>query len=215
MAQFLGSQDEEFHKPDLLLFNGSMFRAEILRDKVRDVLSMWPGDEVSELESRDFRLAVSRGATYYSRVSSGEGIRIKASLAYSYYVGVEKAEMAIPGMEPELSLLCIAPHGTEEGSRIRFEEESFYLVTGETSQFRLFRSAFRHDSLGQRLTHNEEEFEELSSLEKALEADEGEQYIPVVIETDVTEIGTLDLFCASVKEDEKRWKLEFQVRDAA
>ena len=215
LAQFLGSQDEEFHKPDLLLFNGSMFRAEILRDRVRDVLNMWPGDEVSELESRDFRLAVSRGATYYSRVSSGEGIRIKASLAYSYYVGVEKAEMAIPGMEPELSLLCIAPHGTEEGSRIRFEEENFYLVTGETSQFRLFRSAFRHDSLGQRLTHNEEEFEELSSLEKALEADSGEQYIPVVIETDVTEIGTLDLFCASVKEDDKRWKLEFQVRDAA
>ena len=89
------------------------------------------------------------------------------------------------------------------------------MVTGETSQFRLFRSAFRHDSLGQRLTHNEEEFEELSSLEKALEADSGEQYIPVVIETDVTEIGTLDLFCASVKEDDKRWKLEFQVRDAA
>ena len=215
LAQFLGSQDEDFHKPDLLLFNGSMFRAEILRDRVREVLSTWPGDEVNELESRDFRLAVSRGATYYSRVSSGEGIRIKASLAYSYYVGVEKAEMAIPGLEPELSLLCIAPHGTEEGSRIRFEEESFYLVTGETSQFRLFRSAFRHDSLGQRLNHNEEEFEEVSSLEKALEAGDGEQYIPVVIETDVTEIGTLDLFCASIKEGDKRWKLEFQVRDAA
>ena len=43
LAQFLGSQDEEFHKPDLLLFNGSMFRAEMLRDRVRDVLSTWPG----------------------------------------------------------------------------------------------------------------------------------------------------------------------------
>lgn len=215
LAQFLGSQNDEFHKPDLLLFNGSMFAAEILRERVREVLGDWIEADIRELNSRDFRLAVSRGATYYSRVACGEGIRIKASLAYSYYVGVEKAEMAIPGMEPELSLLCIAPYGTEEGSSIRLTEESFYLVTGETSQFRLFRSAFRHDSLGQRLDYNVDEFEEVSSLEKSLETDADDQYIPVLIETDVTEIGTLDLFCAAIKESDKRWKLEFQVRDAS
>lgn len=214
LAQFLGSQDESFHSPDLLLFNGSMFKAGVLRDRVREVINSWADDEIKELESLDFRLAVSRGASYYSRVACGEGIRIKASLAYSYYVGVEKAEMAIPGLEPELSLLCIAPYGTEEGSCIRLTEESFYLVTGETSQFRLFRSAFRQDSLGQRLEYDEAEFEEVSSLEKFLDTDGSNQYIPVIIETDVTEIGTIDLFCAATKSDNQRWKLEFQVRDA-
>ena len=48
--------------------------------------------------------------------TTGRGVRIRGGTAQSYYVGVESNMPAIPGMEPPLEALCLAPFGMEEGS---------------------------------------------------------------------------------------------------
>ncbi len=60
-----------------------------------------------------------------------------------------------------------------------------------------------------------DELEELAPLETALEADDlraGEP-VPVRLHSRVTEVGTLELSCQSTR-DQRRWKLEFNVRDS-
>jgi hypothetical protein len=226
LAQFLTYQgddgaDAKAGFPGTVLFNGSMFRSAVLRDRVCDSMSQWlrevggnqndAGHQVSVLEGNDYPLAVSRGAAYYAQVSQGKGIRIKAALPYSYYVGVEKSQMAVPGVEAELSLLCVAPYGMEEGSTVSLEGETFYLVHGEEVQFRLFRSPYRKDSLGATTDLGSEEFEEISCLEKSLEEVDGASLVPVYLETVATEVGSLELWCVSTEDSSNKWRLEFEV----
>ena len=69
--------------------------------------------------------------------------------------------------------------------------------------------------MGTRLTSwREDELEETDSLEASLASAENADggYVPVTIETRVTELGTLELWCASTVSEEK-WKLEFSVRE--
>jgi len=233
LAQFLAHQEAKGVAPRdgfpaTILFNGSMFRAQVLRDRICNSLSRWlqgltnsdsetDSEEnsaelkVRMLEGNDYPLAVSRGAAYYAQVSQGKGIRIKAALPYSYYVGVEKSQMAVPGVQPQLSLLCVAPYGMEEGTTVSLEGETFYLVHGEDVQFRLFRSPYRKDPLGTSTDLGSEEFEEISCLEKSLEESEGASLVPVYLETVATEVGSLELWCVSTDDPSKKWRLEFEV----
>jgi len=54
------------------------------------------------------------------------------------------------------------------------------------------------------------ELEELSPVEVTLPGNSGE-FVPVTLETVVTETGLLQLWC--VAKDGRRWKLEFNVRE--
>jgi molecular chaperone DnaK (HSP70) len=212
LAEFLDHQDV---KPDYILFNGSMFQSEILREKIMDCLNSWMDDaEVKVVDSSDYALAVSNGAAYYSSVVSGEGIRIKASLPFSYYIGVQKAQMAIPGMTPELSMLCIAPKGMEEGENVELPDEQFYLIRGEQTIFRLFRSPWREDEKGSRIDQKDDEFEEISSLEQTMEQSEGKSaHVPVTLKSKATEVGTIEMYCVPSEGAEEEIKLQFDVRE--
>jgi hypothetical protein len=57
-----------------------------------------------------------------------------------------------------------------------------------------------------------DDLEELSPVEVTLPADgNAGDYVPVTLETVVTETGMLQLWC--VARDGRRWKLEFNVRE--
>ena len=75
------------------------------------------GAQARLLEGADLDLAVARGAAYYGYVRRGQGVRIRGGTAKSYYVGIESAMPAVPGMEPPIEAMCIAPFGMEEGTR--------------------------------------------------------------------------------------------------
>ena len=90
------------------------------------------------------------------------------------------------------------------------------LVVGQPAQFRFFSSPVRkHDRPGDVLsTWKSEELEETAPLEAELPADASidEPYVPVRFQSRITELGMLELWCASTK-TEGRWKLEFSVRE--
>ncbi len=62
---------------------------------------------------------------------------------------------------------------------------------------------------------NPEEPQEMVPLETALAADEGRygEIVPVRLHAQVTDVGTLDLWCRSTRDDRRR-KPEFNVRDS-
>ena len=140
---------KSFVHPTAVLFNGGVFKAAPLKARVLEVLNGWltadGGQPAQELEGADLDLAVARGAAYYGWVRQGHGLRIRGGTARAYYVGVETAMPAVPGMEPPVKALCVAPFGMEEGTQADVPPQEFGLVVGEPTRFRFFASSVRRD----------------------------------------------------------------------
>jgi hypothetical protein len=73
----------------------------------------------------------------------------------------------------------------------------------------------KQDNAGNLLEDWGTDLEELSPLEVTLQMD-GRQgtVVPVRIETRVTELGTLEVWCVS-RDGANRWKLELNIRETA
>lgn len=201
--------------PDAVLFNGGVFNARILRDRVCELLGSWANKPVRELSGAQPDHAVALGAAAYARLrSTGEGLRIKAGTARSYYIGMEASAMAVPGRRATTKALCVAPQGMEEGTRQAIENQEFFLYTGESAEFRFFFSDARAGDRTGDLLPDASELEETARLEITLPPPPGHEpgeEIPVRMETSVSELGNLELYLAHAASGQ-RWKLEFNVR---
>ncbi len=204
--------------PTAVLFNGGVFQADPLRERLLAVLNGWAksakAEPVRALEGADLDLAVARGAAYYGLVRRGKGVRIRGGTARAYYVGVETAAPAVPGMPPPLKAVCVAPFGMEEGTEADIPSQEFGLVVGEEVEFKFLGSSTRReDKAGAVLEEWEGEMEELSPVRANLEgkANAG-RVVPVHLHSKVTEVGQLELWCLS-RDGKQRWKLEYNVRE--
>ncbi len=211
-------EGKSFVHPTAVLFNGGVFKASPLKRRVLEVLNDWLASDggespVRELEGADLDLAVARGAAYYGWVRKGHGLRIRGGTARSYYVGVEAAMPAVPGIEPPVRALCVAPFGMEEGTQADVPPQEFGLVVGEPTRFRFFSSSVRRDDKVGTMLDDVDELEELAPIETALAAREGEpgRLVPVNLQAAVTELGSLELRCLE-RGGTGRWKLELSVR---
>ncbi|HEV2863819.1 MAG TPA: Hsp70 family protein [Pyrinomonadaceae bacterium] len=210
-----------FACPTHVLFNGGVMKAGVLRSRVIEVLDNWLRDEGFEplgergvLEAPDLDHAVARGAAYYGRAKRGRGVRIRSGAPRTYYIGVESAMPAVPGLPAPLKALCVVPFGMEEGTEAAIPSREFGLVVGEPAEFRFLSSTVRKaDVVGQMVEDWGDEIEESSPLEVTLKIDGKEDTVlPVRLETRVTEVGTLEVWCVS-RDGAQRWKLEFNIRE--
>ncbi|MEO7145858.1 MAG: Hsp70 family protein [Bryobacteraceae bacterium] len=203
--------------PTHVLFNGGVLRAGLVRERIVETLNRWSKAEgfapVEVLVGEDLMHAVARGAAYYGLARTGKGVRIRGGVPRSYYVGIESAMPAVPGMRAPLKALTVAPFGMEEGTGLQFPEREFGLVTGEPAEFRFFQSPSRRsDAPGSMIEDVREDLEELSPVEVSLPAEgQAGEIVRVTLESVVTETGMLQLWC--VARDGRRWKLEFNVRE--
>jgi hypothetical protein len=207
----------DFLQPTSILFNGGVFNAPALRERVLALLRSWSkGGAVKELTGGHLDLSVSKGAAHYGRMMlTGEGLRIRAGTARSYYIGLESSMPAVPGFKPPVKAVCVAPQGMEEGTKRALETREFGLVTGEPVTFRFFSSSIRAgDEVGAIVADAERELEETAHLQMTLEAIDGMpegDVVPVRLHSSVTELGTLELWMHHT-DSKNRWKLEFNVR---
>ena len=218
---FFGSA-QTFIKPTAVLLNGGVLKAPKLSRRLLSVINGWLQQEGAEparlLDGADLDLAVASGAAYYGYVRKGHGVRIRGGLASAYYVGIESAMPAVPGMPPPIQALCVAPFGMEEGTHTEPSAQEFGLVVGEPVYFSFFGSTVRRDdSAGVLLDHwSESELEELPPIQASLPV-EGRQpgeVVAVRLAARVSELGTLCLE-AIPRDGEQRWQVEFEVRDNA
>ncbi|HXF28073.1 MAG TPA: hypothetical protein VN610_12390, partial [Bryobacteraceae bacterium] len=128
-------------------------------------------------------------------------------------VGIESSMPAVPGIPAPLKALTVVPFGMEEGTDLKFPEREFGLIVGEPAEFRFLSSATRKDDQpGSMIEDIGNDLEELSPMQVNLDPDNNSgQFVPVTLESVVTETGLLQLWC--VARDGRRWKLEFNVRE--
>ncbi|MEM9025786.1 MAG: Hsp70 family protein, partial [Verrucomicrobiota bacterium] len=204
-----------FLSPDVVLFNGGAFHAEVLRERVISMLSRWAGRPVNTLAGAQLDAAVARGAAIYGRMHlSGDGMRIRAGAAHSMYIGIASSMPAIPGFKPPVQALCVVPQGMEEGSGTVLERE-LGLVTGRSVSFKVFSSSGRpEDVVGQLIPDAERMLEASQPLEMAMPEVEGipsGEAIPVKLHARLNETGTLELWMQHTR-SERRFKIDFKVR---
>ena len=220
LAEFLSRHGK---KPTAVLFNGGVMKATRLRNRVIEVLRSWCGHDLKILGGIDLDLAVAAGAAHYGRIRAGHGtrgVRIRGGTARAYYIGIESAMPAIPGFAPPVKALCVAPQGLEEGSKVELPDDELGLVVGENVTFRFFAASARKDDLAGALIDLSAPavaatITELDPVEKLVPV-EGERrsgdVVPIRLEAHVTEVGTLELWCAA-RDGRGRWKLEYSVRE--
>ena len=197
-------------RPDLILFNGGFFESDLLQQRLLDVICSWFRDKQDPewtpqvLQNERLDLAVARGAAYYGLVRRGEGVRISANLARSYYIGIE---------DPQGRVVCLLPGSAEPGQDLSLEQE-FVLRVSQPVEFPLYSSSVRLTDLpGELVSVDQEQMSALppvrTALRKRRRADADEARVSV--HARMTEIGTLELWCAEVG-GERSWRLEFDIR---
>jgi molecular chaperone DnaK (HSP70) len=233
LARDSGQSVHDPARPDIVLFNGGFFHSPALRERLLDVLRSWFDGRTENphgqsdaawqpvvLEHDRLDLAVARGAAYYGMVLRGEGVRIAADLARTYYLGVDSEQSAKPRGLPPGSIdaglaLCVAPASAEPGQEIVVPRPLGLLVS-QPVEFPLYVSSTRlTDAPGEVLPVEREHLKALAPIRTVLQArgKSSDEAVPVQVHSRLSEIGTLELWCAE-QGGPRRWKMQFDVRAA-
>ena len=223
LAAFLAAHGDERHRPirpTHVLFNGGVFKADALRERLsrsdRRLVRRQPRRSSSKAITTSI-CAVARGAAYYGAAKQGQGVRIRGGTARSYYVGIETAGLAIPGAARPLRALCVVPFGMEEGTETDVPGDEIGLVVGEPAQFRFFSSAVRKAGPARRPARSLDRRRDRRNRFAGSDAAAGRRYsrmayVPVRFHSQDHRAGRVR---AVVREHDlgQRWKLEFSVRE--
>ena len=187
---------------DAVLYNGGALRAELLAQRLDEVLQGWQSAKLRRLRNDAPDLAVARGAAMYALVRRGLGLRIGGGSPRTYYVGVASGDRT--------DALCVVPRGAAEGVEQEVRDRTFGLTLGRPVRFRLFAaSGYRPEKPGD-LVPLDDDLAELPPLQTVVQ---GEGVAQVRLRSALTEIGTLELSCVPQRASSgARWKLEFQLR---
>ncbi len=195
LARFLQAQQSEI--PARVLFNGGACRPAAIRQRVLEVLSDWRQEPVTELVNPESDLAVARGAAYFAWHRRRGKKTIGGGSARSYYIGLS-----------EQAALCVVPRNLEEGRSISLEEPELKLLVNQPARFPLLTSSTRsQDSPGTLVDPGL--LQPLPPLETVVKTRSRKSEIPVLLSAEMTEVGTLDIWCRS---GQKRYGLEFSLR---
>ncbi|MBN1852507.1 MAG: molecular chaperone DnaK, partial [Pirellulales bacterium] len=245
--------DQDPARPDIVLFNGGVLDSKIIRDRLLDMMSRWfhpirnperdgsSNQSIPEkdghsawiplvLENERLDLAVAHGAAYYGMVRRGQGVRIAAGLARTYYIGVAGDDEPLlaptkstrPDQKPSFTrppangghAMCLLPAGIEPGQDMELSGQRFHLLVSEPVEFPLFVSSSRlTDEPGEFIPINSEWMTALPPIRTVLKSKKrsAPEVVAVELHARLTEIGTLDLWCSEI-EGRRSWRLQFDIR---
>jgi hypothetical protein len=199
-------------RPDVVLFNGGVFRSTLLQQRLMDVVSSWfpaeAGWKPRGIVNASPDLAVARGAAYYGLVRRGHGVRITGGAARAYYLGLGDA-----GLGQVARVMCVLPRGAEEGERQELAGRRFQLTLGQAVRFPLYASSIRlKDRLGDLLDREARGLVALPALRTVVEPGTIDSpAVEVQLASRLTETGTLELSCEAPPLG-RSWQLELELR---
>ncbi len=192
-------------RPDAILLNGGVFKAERLVERLKAVFERWFGSEIPFLPHRSLDTAVACGAVYSSLARHGLGYAISGGSARAYAIGVEDKE-------GKKRLLCIAPKGLEEGHQVQLPGRVFDLLLDQRIAFSLYASTSEATDPGE-FWPDDQPFEALPPLVTVMRIKDrpGNSKEPVTLTAGLTESGTLEVALQTVALPPLRWKLAFDL----
>ncbi len=202
--------------PDLILFNGGSLKPDIIQQRIRTAIRNWfnSKDENSPviLKNPDPDLSVAIGAAYYGLVKQGTGVKVGSGSPRSYYLGISDKKNDTETQTNKA--LCIVERGLDEGSKINFPDMEFEVLANQPVSFDIFSSSFRSGDKTGDIIEIDDSLSSMAPVHTVIRfGKKGEKKaVPVRIEPEYTEMGTLAIWCRSLVTNH-RWKLQFQLRD--
>ena len=224
LARFLGRQAGSLHsggsslKPSAVLFNGGVFKADELRKRVVDVLSKWAGHRRSRAWRRPTSTSPSRWAPPITAWSArGRGFGSGAGCLGRITWASRPRRRPSRASSRRSRRFAWSRWGWRKGRRPTSPApSSAWSWASPPSSASSARPPGGTTSPGLILDRwSPEELQELNKLETALVTEDGAtegDTVPVRLLANVTEVGTLELWCRSTRDD-RRWKLEYDVRE--
>jgi molecular chaperone DnaK (HSP70) len=208
---------KETPKPDLILFNGGVLKPVSIQERIRDCIRHAFDERDAALPrpmgSTDLDLAVALGAAYYGLVRTGHGIRVGSGSARAYYLGVGHSEVKGARADSQKMAVCLVERGMEEGSKVELKGKEMHVLANQPVSFDLYSSSFRvGDQVGD-VVPVDDSLTPLPPIQTVIQFGKkaGQTTLPVRVEADYTELGTLALWCKALKSPH-RWRLHFQLR---
>ncbi|MCP3926863.1 MAG: hsp70 family protein [Desulfobacterales bacterium] len=195
--------------PDHILFNGGSLKSIKIQKQIIESIKFWFKDEetkeINTLENSNHDLAVALGASYYGLVKSGIGVKVGSGSPRNYYLGISTSDS-------DNSVICLIERGLDEGSKIEIDQ-NFEVVANMPVSFDVFSSSFRSGDKPSDVIKIDNTIAPLPPVQTVIKyGKKGEtKNIPVILEAEYTEIGTLAIYCKSTQ-SQHRWKLQFQLR---
>ncbi|WP_051012454.1 Hsp70 family protein [Desulfobacula toluolica] len=202
------------HAPDHIFFNGGSLKPKVITEKIRKAVRYWFKEEDETLprvlENPDPDLSVALGASYYGLAKIGKGVRVGSGSPRAYYLGISVLEN---GKQTSAKAVCLVERGLDEGTDIRLEGKKMTVLANRPVSFEVFSSSYRSGDKCCDVVDVDETLTTLPSIQTIIKfGKKGEAAeIPVQVEAQYTEIGTLVLWCRSLASDH-RWQLQFQLR---
>ncbi|MCX7107361.1 MAG: hsp70 family protein [Methylococcales bacterium] len=195
--------------PDALLLNGGVFRSKPITQRLIQLLYSWSTKTPKLLENIHPELSVAYGAVSYAIARREKKIKIGGGTARSYFLLIDTDHTT------EQQGICILPRGSEEGEEIILKDRHFALRLGVPVRFHLASTTGDAEYKPGDLIELTDLFHSLPPLAVAFEGDESKPNEEVIVELAVTqtEIGTLNIQCVSVQNNQQRWNVEFQIRN--
>lgn len=225
LADFL--RQHAHARPDTLLLNGGVFRAEQLAERLQQTLADWLGAPLQLLHNDNPDVAVARGAVAYALAQQGLAPVIGGGSARNYFLVLDDAKST--GCTP--TGICLLPRGTEPGQEVRLSGSTFALRLGQPVRFHLVSSTAdladkSQPQAGDLVNLDDAHFVPLPPIVMVLQVAAGvdstsmvsattpsiRQETPVQLVASLTEVGTLEMHCVSLTDDRQRWRLEFDLR---
>lgn len=195
LATFLRENDVN---PDAILFNGGTMKADCLRQRLFDVLSLWRGRDPVILENPHPTLAVAAGAAYYGLVTLGLGQRIQSGNPVSIYLGIGTAKSSNASRHVPEQLLCILPKGSEPEKDYHMADKTFGIDMSRDSAFYLFYtpSPPKAEEPGRLIKFNAKRYLPLPPCTLKARTGKGEKQVEIRVK--LRETGYLQIFCEEI-----------------
>jgi molecular chaperone DnaK (HSP70) len=194
--------------PDALLLNGGVFRSKPITQRLIQLITSWSTKPPLLLENKHPELSVAYGAVSYAIARRDKKIKIGGGTARSYFLLIDTDHTT------QQQGICILPRGSEEGEEIVLKDRHFALRLGVPVRFHLASTTGDAEYKSGDLIEITDVFHSLPPLAVAFEGDESKPNEDAIVELAVTqtEIGTLNIQCVSVQNNQQRWNVEFQIR---
>ncbi|KAF1082371.1 MAG: DnaK-related protein [Candidatus Rifleibacterium amylolyticum] len=181
--------------PDAILFNGGTMKADCLRERLFEVLSLWRGRPPAILDNPHPTLAVAAGAAYYGLVSLGFGQRIQSGNPVSIYLGIGTAKSSTSSQHVPEQLLCLLPKGSEPERDYHIADKTFGIDLSRDSAFYLFYtpSPPKAEEHGRLIRFNSKKYLPLPPCIVKARTGKGEKQVE--IHARLRETGYLQVFC--------------------
>jgi molecular chaperone DnaK (HSP70) len=211
LADFL----RERPRVDAVLFNGGLFHAAVLRERLLDQIASWQdAARPIELKNAEPDLAVARGAARFGKLLHGQSRRIAAGAARAAFLQVQTARD-----EQETSaLVCVLPRNAGAEQVFEIDLPGLEVRTDRPVSFQAWSST-RHDRCraGDVLSGDVEAFHRLPPLQTIIRTDNGQggsdRSVRVRLAAKMNALGLLQISCVSADPSlQQSWPLEFNLR---